>query len=422
MMHRYLEIAEAADRFDFHAVWLTEHHFLEEYCHASAPEVFLAAVAARTKKLRVGHGILQMLPGINHPVRVAERISTLDLLSDGRVEFGTGEGTSRAELEPFHIDALRKRAMWVEGVKVATRCMYESPFTGFDGEFVQFPPRDVVPKPVQRPHPPVWVSCTREETLVMAAENGLGALNFTWAGPEECGRLVRLYYDRFEEAVPLVKEPNPNMLFLPGNLSCAPTREEAKRRIGYTAGWFNFLAVRRLTMPHRPGQMDLWEEYCKIQEGKLPPLSLSEGSEGEGPEQWLARAQAENEAELERLPSVGTPQEILENMLAYEAAGVDEMMFILPPIEHEYLMESIELLGKHVVPVIKERDQRLSAEKAKRMAPVIERARERWVDDAPPLDPEYSFMGAAKGGGGPVDLLKAGENARKSGASDRVHA
>jgi alkanesulfonate monooxygenase SsuD/methylene tetrahydromethanopterin reductase-like flavin-dependent oxidoreductase (luciferase family) len=125
---KYLEIAELADKVGFHGVWITEHHFLEEYCHSSAPDVFLAAVAGRTKSLRLGHGILQMIPNINHPVRVAERVSTLDRVSGGRVEFGTGEGSLAAEFDPFHVDAVRKRDMWRESLNVATRCMYETPF------------------------------------------------------------------------------------------------------------------------------------------------------------------------------------------------------------------------------------------------------------------------------------------------------
>src|SRR2546428_2068688 len=93
-----LEQIELADRLGFHSVWEVEHHFLEEYSHSSAPEVFLAAASQRTSTIRLGHGIVQIPPGFNHPARVAERIATLDLVSGGRVEFGTGESSSQAEL------------------------------------------------------------------------------------------------------------------------------------------------------------------------------------------------------------------------------------------------------------------------------------------------------------------------------------
>ena len=144
-----LEQIELADRLGFDCAWLVEHHFLEEYSHSSAPELFLAAASQRTSRIRLGHGIVHTVPAINHPARVAERIATLDVLSGGRVEFGTGEGSAAAELDAFGVEPGDKRAMWEEGVRVALRCLTETPFTGHAGEHVRMPPRNVVPKPVQ---------------------------------------------------------------------------------------------------------------------------------------------------------------------------------------------------------------------------------------------------------------------------------
>src|SRR5215472_14348892 len=104
-----LDQVELADRLGFDNVWEVEHHFLEEYSHSSAPEVFLAACSQRTKQIRLGHGITLMPPGYNHPARVAERIATLDLVSDGRVEWGTGESSSRMEMEGYGVDYMEKR-------------------------------------------------------------------------------------------------------------------------------------------------------------------------------------------------------------------------------------------------------------------------------------------------------------------------
>src|SRR3984957_15432595 len=114
--HEALDQVELADKLGIDFVWEVEHHFLEEYSHSSAPEVFLAAVSQRTKNIRLGHGIVQTPPPFNHPARVAERIATLDLVSNGRVEFGTGEASSEAELGGFEIDPLLKRQMWEEGL------------------------------------------------------------------------------------------------------------------------------------------------------------------------------------------------------------------------------------------------------------------------------------------------------------------
>ena len=184
-----LEQCELADALGIDYVWEVEHHFLEEYSHSSAPEIFLAAVAARTDRIRLGHGIVQTPPPFNHPARIAERLATLDLVSNGRVDFGTGESSSVAELDGFGVDQADKRAMWEEGLRVAVRCMTEAPFTGHDGPHVRMPPRNVIPKPRQKPHPPLWVACSRKETIHLAAQHGIGALAFAFVDPEEatCG-------------------------------------------------------------------------------------------------------------------------------------------------------------------------------------------------------------------------------------------
>src|SRR2546423_2327393 len=121
---------ELADRLGFHSVWEVEHHFLEEYSHSSAPEVFLAAASQRTKNIRLGHGIVQTPPPFNHPARVAERVAMLDLVSNGRVDFGTGESSSEAGLGGFLIDPAQKREMWQEGLEGAGRRLTQGAFTG----------------------------------------------------------------------------------------------------------------------------------------------------------------------------------------------------------------------------------------------------------------------------------------------------
>ena len=133
LIQNALEQVELADSLGIQYVWEVEHHFLEEYSHSSAPEVFLAACSQRTKNMRLGHGVILTAPKFNHPARTAERVAMLDLVSGGRVDFGSGESSSEAELGGFQIDPLLKRDMWLEGLEVAVRCMVETPFTGVDG-------------------------------------------------------------------------------------------------------------------------------------------------------------------------------------------------------------------------------------------------------------------------------------------------
>src|SRR5256712_6767653 len=153
-----LEQVELADRLGIDYVWEVEHHFLEEYSHSSAPEIFLAACSQRTSRIRLGHGIVQLPPAVNHPARVAERIATLDLISGGRVDFGTGESSSQMELGGFGVDRELKREQWDEALDAVTRMMAEEPFAGYRGRFISMPPRSVIPRPQQKPHPPLWVA------------------------------------------------------------------------------------------------------------------------------------------------------------------------------------------------------------------------------------------------------------------------
>ena len=129
-----LEQVVLADRLGFDYAWDVEHHFLDEYSHSSAPEVFLAAAAARTSRIRLGHGIRQVIPNYNHPARTAEGLATLDLLSDGRVEFGIGEGATRLELGAFGISARSKRALALEAAEQICNMMTLTPYPGFEGE------------------------------------------------------------------------------------------------------------------------------------------------------------------------------------------------------------------------------------------------------------------------------------------------
>src|SRR5437870_11852388 len=128
-----LDQVELADRLGYDYAWEVEHHFLEEYSHSPAPEVFLAAASQRTKRIRLGHGIVLMPPAYNHPARVAERIAMLDLVSGGRVEFGTGESASRIELEGFGVSPAEKRAMWEEAVAQVALMLSRPPYPAHQG-------------------------------------------------------------------------------------------------------------------------------------------------------------------------------------------------------------------------------------------------------------------------------------------------
>jgi alkanesulfonate monooxygenase SsuD/methylene tetrahydromethanopterin reductase-like flavin-dependent oxidoreductase (luciferase family) len=387
-----LEQIELADRVGFDCVWLVEHHFLEEYSHSSAPDLFLAALSQRTHEIRLGHGIVHTVPAINHPARVAERVSTLDVLSDGRVEFGTGEGSAAAELDAFGVDPAAKRAMWEEGVRVALRCMTETPFTGHAGEHVRMPPRNVVPKPVQQPHPPVWVACSRRDTIHLAAQHAIGALAFAFFDPEEARHWVDDYYSTLaREGVPLGDAVNANLACVT-SFFCHDDEEEAVRRgaegvnfIGYSLGHYYVFGR------HQPGRSNLWAEYRdrRTVEGYDPEaVALATGSG----ERLGAKVVQEGTSGLRG--AMGTPEQVREYLRRYEACGIDQIILSCTAgrNRHDHVMETLALFAREVMPEFIERDAQHQRAKQARLEPVIEAVLARKPDsDHPPLDADYEI-------------------------------
>ena len=413
-----LEQVELADSLGFDYVWEVEHHFLEEYSHSSAPEVFLAACSQRTSRIRLGHGVVLTAPRFNHPARVAERIATLDLLSSGRVDFGSGESSSEAELAGFQIDPARKREAWLEGLETALRCMVEVPFTGVDGEYVQMPPRNVIPKPYQRPHPPLWVACSRRETILLAASKGMGALTFAFIDPEEARNWVT-EYERVLEAdcLPVGWAVNPQVACV-SPMMIHHDEDEAIRRGVEGANFFGYsLGHYYVFGTHRPGRTDVWSEYTqrRAAQGFDPDVVIRAREAGddsdsgqapvrhgggsspfagriEGGERLGARVAAGDSAGLHGC--VGTPEQAREYLRRYEEAGVDQVIFVLQAgrNEHEHIMESLELFGHEVLPEFAERDPARSAAKAERLAPVVAAALARKAESDQPRElGDYEF-------------------------------
>ncbi len=383
-----LQQIELADKLGFHAVWEVEHHFLEEYSHSSAPEVFLAAAAARTKHIRIGHGVVLTAPGFNHPVRTAERIAMLDLVSGGRVEFGSGESSSEAELGGFHVDHATKREQWEEGLRVAIRAMTETPFTGVDGKYVHIPPRNVVPKPVQQPHPPLWVACSRRETILLAARHGIGALTFAFVDPEEAAEYVRAYETTLAtECVPLGKSVNAQIACVTP-MMCHPDERTAIDRGLEGANFFGYsLAHYYAFGRHAPAKTDVWAEFVekRASKGFSPEAAAAERQE--------LNAKVDSEGSAGLRGAVGTPDQIRAYLRRYEDAGVDQVIFVLQAgkNEHDHICESLELFGREVLPEFAERDAAKTRGKRLRIAPLVEIAMSKRVDDAPPLPDGYAY-------------------------------
>jgi alkanesulfonate monooxygenase SsuD/methylene tetrahydromethanopterin reductase-like flavin-dependent oxidoreductase (luciferase family) len=383
-----LDQVELGDRLGIDYAWEVEHHFLEEYSHSSAPEVFLAAASQRTKRIRLGHGIVLMPPNYNHPARIAERLATLDLVSNGRVEWGTGESASRAELEGFGITPAERREMWRETTEQVANMMVMDPYPGYQGKYFAMPVRNVMPKPVQKPHPPLWVACSNRETIHLAAQLGMGALTFAFIDPAEAAHWIADYYDTFKrECVPIGHAVNPNIAMVTG-FSCHADATEARRRGTDGFRFFQFALGHHYSFgKHTPGRTDIWKKFVAVRD----QLGLEMLGGGTG--------------------CIGTPAQLRESLRLFEDNGVDQTIFIQQGgnNRHEHICESLELFASEVMPEFKERDAARQARKMEALAPYIEAAFER-KKAMPPLAehdiPTYEAYGLTVA---EVDLTKMPE-------------
>ena len=331
LLKQSLDQIALADDLGYDYAWEVEHHFLEEYSHSSAPEVFLAAASQRTKNIRLGHGIIQMTT--NHPARVAEKVSTLDLISDGRVEFGLGEGSSVTELHPFNLRFRDKRDVWEDAVKCVLPMFYNHAWE-YDGEFFQFPLRAVIPKPLQSPHPPLWVACSQLDTIRYAAHRGMGALSFKFVNIEASRAWVNAYYNTFTRNQEKLcdYQANPNIAVVSGFMCCETDEEAWQKADGWT--FFQFaLQLYNKEGPFKPGTVNFWERY---QEWKQTPAG-----------------QKRSGSEL-----IGSPETIRSKLLELEAANVDQVILLNQAGKntHEDICSSLQLFAEQLMPEFHERE------------------------------------------------------------------
>ncbi|WP_228853306.1 LLM class flavin-dependent oxidoreductase [Aegicerativicinus sediminis] len=360
LFHQALEQVELADKLGIDYVWAQEHHFLEEYSHSSAPEVFLAACSQRTQKIRLGHGIVLMSPKYNHPVRIAERLSTLDILSNGRLDWGSGESGSRLELEGFGIDFVDKRPMWAESLRETAKMMSMTPYPGYKGTYFSMPHRNVVPKPVQKPHPPIWAACSNRDSVKMSAQLGIGALTFAFINAEEAKFWVDEYYETFKkECDPIGQAVNPNIAMLTGFM-CHKDADRAVE-LGYEGAQYFAFGLGHFWRDgiHKPGKTNLWEQF------KNRPTTQDK--------------LLERERKKAGMTGIGSPEQLIKNFRALENAGVDQLILLhqCGKYKHEHICESLKLFASEVLPEFKERELNREKEKQKELANAIEVANNR---------------------------------------------
>jgi alkanesulfonate monooxygenase SsuD/methylene tetrahydromethanopterin reductase-like flavin-dependent oxidoreductase (luciferase family) len=348
--HQALEQIELADKVGFDYAWEVEHHFLEEYSHSSAPEVFLAAASQRTKKIRLGQGIALLPNPFNHPIRVAERAAALDIVSGGRFDLGTGRSVTEQELGGFGIDPADSRPMWEEAIQMIPK-MWQTESFSWEGDYFVVPPRNVLPKPVQKPHPPLWVAASRLETAMLGARFGMGALGVGFETPEEAEERVNRYWSLARSTkTPIGLAMNP-AISTSANLMMGKTNDEAMKRGLRGAQYFGFsLAFTNGEVHHGKDHLNRMFTEKFGPEGEERPIEPVQAEPEDETQRTLLRAGG-------RGLFIGSPEFVRENLRRYEDAHVDLMNWQIQGgfRKHEHIMETIEMFAKEVMPEFQER-------------------------------------------------------------------
>ncbi len=345
-----VEQAVALDRLGWDYVWEVEHHFLGDYSSSSAPEIFLSTVAAKTSQIRIGHGVVLLPRAFNHPWRVAERISALDIVSNGRVEFGNGRSITRDELLGFGIDPDDSRAMQLEALDMIPRMFTQDTF-GWQGEFYDLPERRMTPRPIQKPHPPMWIAATQPESWRVAGERGLGILSFGFSQPGMLEENIQIYRSALDTAQPVGGVVN-NQIAVSPMMYCAETDEEAleaasphvnffvQQNVGFISQWQGSSARA----------YDFYEKMASFSESgelfalpKAEPLTTPRLS----PEAAQLGGQVQN-----GLFCIGSPATCIEFIEKHVEAGINQLIFPLQfgTFTQDQIMRSIHLFTEQVMP------------------------------------------------------------------------
>ncbi|MCI0841888.1 MAG: LLM class flavin-dependent oxidoreductase [Chloroflexi bacterium] len=343
--HQMLEQVTYAEEMGIESVWFVEHHFRSEWSHSSAPDISLAAISQRTTNMRLG--IAAVLPPIHHPLHTAVRLATLDILSNGRVDFGVGRSGYPYQMMPFGTDLPDATGIVEEALEIIPRAWTEEVFS-YQGKYFQIPEREVIPKPVQKPHPPIWQACSQEATFEKAGHQGLGCLTQTSIGTERTEMLVGIYREAIKKAQPIGKFVN-NQISGSTVAFCHEDRAKAIERGAQLIDWYREQQRIRDSL--------VWQGY--------PAERVPDDY------RWhYDRAMSRDDARADEISSrelieqggrfaIGDPDDCIRYLELYEAMGVDEVMplFQVGPVSHEEVMHTLTLFGKYVVPHFKAKSQ-----------------------------------------------------------------
>jgi len=329
-----IEQIRLADSLGFNTAWAVEHHFRAGRSHCPAPEVLLGALSQVTEQIRLGFGVTLTPFGFTHPARIAEKVAMVDVLSNGRVEWGTGRSTPM-EQTAFHVDREQSRAQWKEAIEIVCGMWREERFS-WDSPTFQFPERVVTPMPFQDPHPPCWMAATSDGSAEVAGANGLGLLSFSIMQPlEKMARHIAAYRRAAAAAKPLT-DVTTNKVAAYTLVHCADSLQQAEDNGIWesVAWWYQHLAQFTIEweLPH----------LSKEEQDQVFPL-LKPMLEGD------IQIETFHEADM---VVVGDAERCYQKMKHYADLGCDSLICYVQfgYHSHESVMKTIEILGKEVLP------------------------------------------------------------------------
>jgi alkanesulfonate monooxygenase SsuD/methylene tetrahydromethanopterin reductase-like flavin-dependent oxidoreductase (luciferase family) len=322
-----------ADKSGFKYAWASEHHFLEEYSHLSANDVYLGYLAHATERIHLGSGIFNPLAPVNHPVKVAEKVAMLDHLSEGRFEFGSGRGAGSHEILGFMpgvTDMNHTKELWEETIAEFPKMWLQDEYVGFKGRHWELPPRKVLPKPYGKSHPAMWYAAGSPSSYAMAGKKGLGVLGFSVQKVSDMEWVVDSYKTAVKEAEAIGDFVNDNVM-VTSTAICAETHRKAVEiAVGGGLNYLQSLLFRYHDTFPRPDGIPEWPELLPEYTEEIIELLIAE-----------------------ELMICGDPDEVLQQCKRWEQAGADQLSFGLPiGVGREDTLTSIKLIGEHVIPKI----------------------------------------------------------------------
>ena len=326
--HNAIAQAEAGEAAGFGYFWITEQHFFAEIGHSACPDMLLSAISQRTSTIRLGFSVVLMT--VNNPYAIAERVATLDLLSRGRVEFGMGRGSTPYMVDAYGVGRPEERARAAEATEAVMQMFREEKFSGYQGTHFTLPSRHVLPRPLQRPHPPLWAAASNLDSYERAGRQGLGVIGVTRNSIAETREAIRSYRSAIRSTTPAeMVGAYANEQVAGFALAYCHADDRTGRDMACAAArWYN-------------GDND----------AELNTIRFATAGGVEGVVSKF-RHRSNDELIEDGMAIGGNPDTICRVVEKWAEAGLDQMIFVLQAgrTTHDEVLRSIDLIGKHVIP------------------------------------------------------------------------